>query len=227
MKVIIPAKRRSTRVPDKNWRPFYNNKSLTEVKIEQVLCAVSPEDVFLSCDDETQKVYADNYGINFLPRPAVLASDDTPWPDAVKGIVENTPFHEEEDIAWVEVINPLFSDFAGIFSKWQQVRDTNDSLVLTTPVTKFLLHKSGAPANFLPGKWHAMSQSLEPLYAWDSVCIMSKKNMLYFSYPIGKTPYLYTSPDAGMDIDTPDEFELAQLLYTRKTEKNANEAEGD
>lgn len=221
MKVIIPAKRNSTRVPDKNWRPFYKNKSLVEVKIEQVLKCIAPEDVYLSCDNADSQLLAYNYGIHFVLRSPHLASDDTPWPDAFKGIIEECPIDEHEDVAWVEVINPLFSDFSTLFAKWEQVKNTHDSLILSAPVTKFLLRKSGAPVNFMPGKWHAMSQNLEPLYAWDSVSIMNKRDMLYFSYPIGRNPFLFATSDA-MDIDTPDEFELAQLLYTRKNENYEN-----
>jgi len=216
MKVIIPAKRNSSRVQDKNWRPFYKDKNLVQIKIEQLLTKVLPVDIYLSCDDEEMKKYAAQYGINFILRAPALASDNTPWSDAVKGMVEEMPVNNDEDIAWVEVINPLFSDFDLLFEKWNQVKAQYDSLVLVSPVTKFLLHNNGAPVNFMPGKWHAMSQNLDPLYAWDSVCIMSKKNILYFSYPIGKTPYLFSTESPCIDIDTLNEFELAQLLFAQK-----------
>ena len=217
MKIIIPAKSSSTRVPDKNWRPFADGKSLTDVKIEQLLTAVSPSDIYLSCDNTMKETIAHRYGINFMLRKKEYASDATPWPDALHGIVSESDFADDEDVAWVEVINPLFSDYAALFAKWENVKHTHDSLVLAAALTKFLINGKGSPVNFQYGKWHAMSQQMEPLYAWDSVCVMRKKDLLYFSYPIGRTPYIYVTDEQCVDIDTMADWELAQYLYAKKT----------
>jgi CMP-N-acetylneuraminic acid synthetase len=152
-------------------------------------------------------------------RDPEFASDDTPWPDALSGIIRNTTLSDDETIAWVEVINPLFDDYAALFKKWEEIRHEHDSLVLVSPLNKFLLNKNGRPVNFQFGKWHAMSQNMEPLFAWDSACIMRKKDLLYFSYPIGKTPYLFSTEGQCIDIDTMEDFELAQYFYSKKIKK--------
>lgn len=217
MKALIPAKRLSSRVPDKNWRPFYGTKSLTQIKIEQLLQVFQATDIYISCDDEQMAPIAKEYGINFLLRPAELASDTTPWPDALQGIIAATPFDDEHDIAWVEVINPLFDDYAGMCHAWGYARSEGyDSLVLAAPFNKFLLRPDGRPYNFLPGKWHVASQGLEPLFIWDSACIMKKRNAIYYSYPIGRKPFLYSTGANYIDIDTMDEFVGAQNLYAAK-----------
>lgn len=216
MKIIIPAKKTSTRVPDKNWRPFYQNKNLVEIKIEQLLKAEDSQNIYLSCDDISKKALADKYKINFLHRDPVLASDETPWPDALHGIIKDTDFDMEEEIAWVEVINPLFDEYTNFFNTWNKKKATHDSLVLTSPINKFLLNSKGKPLNFQFGKWHSMSQNMDSLHAWDSACIMRKKDLLYFSYPIGKTPFLYSTNMPCIDIDTPEDFELAQYFFTKK-----------
>jgi CMP-N-acetylneuraminic acid synthetase len=61
MKIIIPAKKNSTRVPSKNWRSFDGNKNLVEIKIEQVLKAAAPGNVFLSTDDAEKENLAKQY----------------------------------------------------------------------------------------------------------------------------------------------------------------------
>jgi len=217
MKIIIPAKRHSSRVPDKNWRPFYESRSLTEIKIGQLLSSFPASDIYLSCDDEAKAEFANKMGIQFLLRPSAFAADETPWPDALQGIIEATPFDNDTDILWVEVINPLFDDYAGMASTWNAAKkDGFDSLVLAAPFNKFLLTPEGRPYNFLAGKWHVASQGLEPLFVWDSACIMKKADMLYFSYPIGRKPFLYSTGSNCIDIDTINEFEIAQLLYTQK-----------
>lgn len=216
MKIIIPAKKHSTRVPNKNWHPFFNEKNLVEIKIEQLMRCCNPTDVYLSSDYWEMETLANKYNINFLKRSPILASDETPWPDALLGIIESTPFDDHEDIAWVEVVNPLFDDYESLFDKWQNVKADHDSLVLVSPINKFLMQANGKPLNFQYGKWHSMSQNMDPLYAWDSACIMKKKDLLYFSYPIGKKPYLFSTNEQCIDIDTLSDFELAQYFYSKK-----------
>jgi CMP-N-acetylneuraminic acid synthetase len=48
---------------------------------------------------------------------------------------------------------------------------------------------------------------------------MSKKRMLEFGYPIGRNPYFYTFEEPSVDIDTLDEFKIAQLVYESISEK--------
>lgn len=216
MKIIIPAKKHSSRVPDKNWRPFYNGKSLVDIKIEQLLKAVDAKDIYLSSDDASKSLDAEKHGINFVIRANEFASDETPWPDALAGIIRDTNFDLHEEIAWIEVVNPVFDRYADFFAKWEEVKHKHDSLVLVSPVNKFLLNSNGKPVNFQFGKWHTMSHNMEPLQAWDSACIMRKRDLLYYSYPIGKTPYLYSTNDQCIDIDTMDDFEYAQYFYSKK-----------
>jgi CMP-N-acetylneuraminic acid synthetase len=218
MKVIIPCKKSSSRVPEKNWRPFYDDQSLTEVKIKQVKKVIDGKNIYLSCDDASKQKTAEALGVQFILREPHLASDDTAWSDAFRGIIKGTPFADEEDVAWVEVVNPLFDNFEELFKKWEEVKTAHDSLVLGAPFNKFLLKGDGKPLNFQFGKWHAMSQFMEPFFAWDSVCIMTKKNMLYFSYPIGRNPYIFSTRTQCIDIDTQFDFDVAQFLYKRKAE---------
>jgi CMP-N-acetylneuraminic acid synthetase len=217
MKTIIPAKRHSIRVKDKNWRPFSGQKNLVEIKIEQLLESQHPNDIYLSCEDPEIKALADKYKIHFILRSPGLASDNTSWPDALKGMIEELPVGEDEDILWVEVVNPLFDQYQSMTDTWARVKGEHDSLVLVAPFNKFLIKENGQPLNFMYGKWHSMSQHMEPVYSWDSACIMKKRDLIYFSYPIGKTPYLFKTNEQCVDIDTLEDFELAQILYTRKT----------
>jgi N-acylneuraminate cytidylyltransferase len=219
MKVIIPVKATSRRVPEKNWRPFYKNKSLVDIKIEQVLRAFEPADIFLSCEDFSKKEVADNYGINFILREPSLAIENIPWPQSFTGMIKEIPVNEDEDIFWVEAVNPLFADFISLKSVWLEQKGDHDSLILAAPIKKFIFDAKGHPANFLYGPWHTYSQDLIPYYTWDSVCVMSKKRMLEFGYPIGRNPYFYTFEEPSVDIDTLDEFKIAQLVYESISEK--------
>ena len=68
MNVIVPAKADSSRCLNKNFRPFHKNKSLLDIKIEQLLDAFEPGDIFISSDAEEAKVAAQRYGVEFVLR---------------------------------------------------------------------------------------------------------------------------------------------------------------
>ena len=216
MKVVIPAKEKSSRVPDKNWRPFYNNKCLVEIKIEQLLKLFKPEDMYLSCDAASKITIAKKYGINFSLRNPLLASDATGWSDVVTGIAGEIPCPDDEEILWAEVTSPLFNEYERLLKLWQQNKANHDSLLSVNEIRDFLIDAKGRAINFNYGRWHCPSQELEPIYSMDSTFIMSKKNMFYFNYPVGKKPFLYINQHKSIEIDTLQEFELSQRLFTEQ-----------
>jgi CMP-N-acetylneuraminic acid synthetase len=216
MKVIIPAKLTSSRVPDKNWRPFHQDKCLVEIKIEQLLEFFKPEDIYLSCDAASKISVAKEYGINFSLRNSLLAADATAWSDVVTGIVAEIPGPEEEEILWAEVTSPLFNEYGRLLQLWEQNKSSHDSLLSVNEVREFLLDAKGRALNFNYGRWHCPSQELEPLYSMDSTFIMSKKNIFYFNYPVGKKPFLYVNQHQSIEIDTLQQFEMSQRLFTEQ-----------
>ncbi|RFM24100.1 MAG: hypothetical protein D0433_07340 [Candidatus Thermochlorobacter aerophilum] len=59
---------------------------------------------------------------------------------------------------------------------------------------------------------------MEKLYRVTGALYVAKKSeMIKNRYVISKKPYLFlTTPAEGVDIDTPFDFELAQLIYSNK-----------
>ena len=51
LKVAIPLKTNSERVPNKNLRNFIDGDSLFDIKIKQLLKAVKPEDIYVSSEE--------------------------------------------------------------------------------------------------------------------------------------------------------------------------------
>lgn len=213
MKVIIPAKGKSGRVPNKNWRPFYKDKSLVEVKIEQLLKLFQPDDIYLSCDDPSKKEIADKYSVHFLLRDPLFAKDGTSWSDVVTGIISQINCDENDEIMWAEVTAPLFNEYEALIEKWNANKADYDSILSVLERREFLIDAKGRAVNFNYGRWHCDSQKLDPLYSMDSVFIMTKKNYLYFNYHVGQKPLLYVIEGESVEIDTPLEFEMAQRIF--------------
>lgn len=93
--------------------------------------------------------------------------------------------------------------------------DEYDCLITVKKLKEFILDAKGKPVNFSFGRWHEWSQDLPQWFILESpIHIMKKSTYLHHNYYIGKKPYLHVVPLPSIDIDTPDEFELAQEIYS-------------
>lgn len=219
MKAIIPAKCNSTRVPNKNWRPFHKNVSLVELKIIQLINAgMLSSDINVFCEQEIHREKVEILGAKFILRDFETTQDDMHWSDVVTNLVSNLDCDDEESIAWIQTPTPLFDsqNIKKVFDKWDEilVGSENDSLITVKPFNKFILNEKGKPVNFNFGRWHEWSQDLPKWYILEGpVNIMKKKTYLRCNYHIGERPYLYEIPMSSIDIDDMGEFEMAQKIY--------------
>jgi N-acylneuraminate cytidylyltransferase len=220
MKVIIPAKSDSNRVPNKNWREFYHGKSLVDIKLFQLLEVFPASDIYVSCEDESRREEISAYGVNFWLRDPELSKDDTHWSDVVAGIIETIPCDDNEEIAWVQVPCPLFGahDFKSAIARWRCIpKDLYDCLITVGVMKDFAVDENGCPLNFQYGRWHAVSQDLPSWYLIQrQFHVMKKGTYLRCHYDIGTRPYLYPVSPPSIDIDDEHEFRYAQHLYEER-----------
>lgn len=225
MKAIIPAKRNSSRVLDKNWREFYKGKCLVEIKIGQLIDAgLNPSDVHVFCEDQSKRDLVERTGATFELRDVANTKDDMHWSDVVTNLVSSIDVDDDESIAWILACNPLFDggNNKKVIDLWNKIQsmsrlasDKNYDCIITVKRFKeFILDEKGRPVNYNFGRWHEWSQDLPQWYILESpIHIMKKKDYLKHNYFIGKEPYLYEVPSPSIDIDDMDEFEEAQRLY--------------
>ena len=220
MKAIIPAKRSSSRVLDKNWREFYKGKCLVEIKIGQLIDAgLNPSDIHVFCEDESQRGLVEKKGATFELRDVANTKDDMHWSDVVTELVSSVDVDGDESIAWVEVTSPLFDgeDNRKVIDSWNKIladQKKYDCIITVKRFKEFILDEKGKPVNYNFGRWHEWSQDLPQWYILESpIHIMKKKDYLKHNYFIGKEPYLYEVSLPSIDIDEMDEFEEAQRIY--------------
>ncbi|EPJ4063144.1 cytidylyltransferase domain-containing protein [Escherichia coli] len=226
MKVIIPLQTCSTHVPKKNIIPFYNGKSLFDIKIEQLLnSGIKPETIYISSEAQEVKSMCDEKGVNFLLRDKRLTGNEIKQPELIGGILNdiNKNSNDNDDIMWVQVTNPLFNEFSCMINEWESIRNEFDSMVAVKKYKGHLIDASGNPLNYSFGYWHKVSQNLPSWYEvlW-SCFILKRETIETYKYHIGVNPYLYVSNTATVDIDTVDDFQLAAEIYSirKKYEKD-------
>ena len=213
---VIAAKGVSERVPGKNVRDFHAGRSLLEIKIAQLRAASRIEAVYVSSDSEDVRRIAEAAGAVFLDRDPHLTRFETSWADVTAGILADVPVSADTFIAWCPVTSPLFTRFDDAIGMLGQ--DAADSVISVTREQQFFLNSDFLPINYQWGAWHPYSQNLKPLYVHNGAISLARKgDIVRNRYLIGDKPgFLVTDTIEGIDIDTMDEFEMAQFFYAKR-----------
>lgn len=219
---IIPAKGHSTRVLGKNFRPFFDDASLVDIKIRQCKDARVFDTIYVSSDVESGQVAAESQGVRFLLRDSRLCLDETPWSEVLIGVLHQLPEDDDVMVAWCPPTSPLFARYAEAIRVLKE-QPEHDSLMTVTKLQHYFLGPDLLPLNFQFGVWASFSQKLRPLYQMNcALWLAPKRLMLANRFQIGDLPFfMETSMIDGTDIDTLEEFELAQLLYSKRSAPTA------
>ena len=218
MKAVILGKANSRRIPLKNYKPFYNDMSLTDILIQKLLKHLDASDIFLSCEDESFRSVAEKWGIQFIHRDVKYTLLETNTVEVVCGVCKDVP--GDDDILYCSCMDPLFDDYENMFNVWEEVKGTHDSLNVVYPMKKYFLDFNHSPIGFGFGHWHKYSQFIPPVYqiSWANE-ILSRKCIEEVRYMVGENPFWYDAYNPTVDIDTEEDWELAQLIYRHYREK--------
>lgn len=217
---VIPAKSHSSRVANKNFREFFNGKSLLEIKIAQCLTSGAFEQVYVSSDSIEAKAIVESSGAQFLLRDERLCLDSTPWCEVLTGVLDSVPVDDDTHIGWTHLTSPLFDRFKDAIELIENTEGA-DSVMTVTRLQHYFLNSDFVPINYQWGPWHSYTQKIKPLYQTNCAYLgATKRSMIQNRFPIGDRPvFLQTSMVEGIDIDMPEEFEMAAFFYAKKAIK--------
>ena len=209
---IIPAKTSSQRVPNKNWRPFRGEDSLVDLVIEKLLnCGVDAERIHISCEcEQTALPTAHRWGVNFLKRSSDLFANEVPLTKWIRSITAQVP--GESDIAWCQVCDPLFDEYAECLEKWSQLSRTQyDSLVVCYPWRGYLMTAEGQPIGWSFGEHHTPSQKLPEFRTMPfTLSLLTRQAIERTGYHVGARPFWYVSRSEHVDVDSVADYCIAQ-----------------
>jgi len=215
---MIPARLGSKRVHNKNLR-LIGGKPLVSYIIESVIRsgAFAVEDIYLNSESDVFKSIADDYGIKFYKRPKKLSSDTATNDDFVLDFIDSV----DCDIIFQFLPTSPFilpshiREFHDCF-----IDGAVETLISTTDVRIECLY-DGQPLNFKQKEKTPPSQSLTPvkayacgMMAWE--CERYRLNMERYNSGYhggdGRTGFFPVSGFASVDIDTVDDFLLAERI---------------
>jgi CMP-N-acetylneuraminic acid synthetase len=218
---VIPVKGTSERVQSKNFRPFADGMSLTELKVRQTVEAGAFDGVFISSDSEQAADLAVRYGISFIPRPAEFCNNLIPWSDVIHHVASSLPIDDTDSICWSHSTSPLFGRFADAVRAYERATQEGDNgLIAVVPLNEYVLTERARPVNYGWGVWHPYTQDVEPLYrVTGAVYIAPRGEMIRCRYVVPQRPRMFvTTPFEALDVDTDYDFRLAQLLHSHRAE---------
>lgn len=212
---IIPAKTNSSRVKNKNWRPFAFDRHLVDITLDNILnCGVDPKNIFLSCEDPQKEQYCKKRGINFILRDKYLCDNDLSLQTWMKRICHQVT--DDRDIAWCQVCDPLFNEYRQCLNLWDEVKQKgHDSLTVCYAHKMYLMDYQSRPIGWSFGSHHTKSQDL-PIFRTMpfTLSVLTRDSVETNGYHVGSFPYWYQSNSRHIDIDTEEDFRLAQIIYT-------------
>jgi CMP-N,N'-diacetyllegionaminic acid synthase len=216
--VMIPARLGSKRIHDKNIR-LIAGKPLVSYIIESVIesGAFSLDEIYLNSESEIMKFIADDYGINFYKRPEKFSSDAATNDDFLLDFINNINC----DLVFQFLPTSPFVSPSDIREFYDSMIESDyDTLISMTNVQIECMFEN-RPLNFKQKEKTPPSQSIEPvkayacgLMAW--VADKFKENMTEYNSGYhggdGKTGFFTIGGFASVDIDTVDDFLLAERI---------------
>ena len=211
---IIPVRKGSQRVKNKNKKPF-GDSSLLEIKINQLLKLKKwgkVDEVIVSSDDEEMLQLALDLGADIHRRTAYFASSEATNSEFFENLASEVGSNEW--IMYSPVTSPLisFETYNEILSQFK-IKPINS---VTVSNVKHHLWLDGKPLNY-DIQDSPNSQNLPDIFAINyGVSLIRRKDMMAYKNIVTESPsFIILDEIEAIDIDTELDFEFANYLYKK------------
>ena len=210
---MVPVRAGSTRVPNKNIRPF-GDTSLLQLKLKLLKEVDGIKQIIVSTDCQISAEIACKQGAKVKWRNKYYAGSDITNDQHWLHIAETTP---GDIVFFAQVCNPLLkvsSMQKGLNSFLSS--DTHDSLNSVSAEKKFLW-QNGKPMNY-DVSVTPKSQDLPDIVSLNfGITIIKKQIMMERKNVVGYNPSFFELDKVeSIDIDDLIDFKIAELMYKEK-----------
>ena len=212
MKVVamVPIKLNNQRTPGKNIRPFSDGTPLITVFLRTLLNVKEIDSIYVFCSNSEITEYLID-GVEFLERPKYLDTQEATPQDILSEFTDKI----SADIYIAAHCTSPFVTAEHISECIQKVECGEYDSAFTGERIQKLLWQNGEPMNFQADNV-PRTQDLQLIYAEVSAAYVFKKEVFERLHRrIGLHPYICeVSGIECVDIDYPEDFELADAIYT-------------
>ena len=206
---LIPIKLDSKRVPGKNIKPFYDGKPLMSFIQQACLDAENIDEVYIYCSDDAVIPYV-LPGVKYLKRPGYLDGDTINANDFIREFMKSVEAdiyvnaHTTSPFARPETLDDLVAKVAG---------GEYDSAFCAETIRTFMW-EDGKPVNFDPDHF-PRTQDLPLIYGETSIAyVFTRESFIKHNRRLGTHPYIKeVGKIEAIDIDYPEDFEIANAIY--------------
>lgn len=222
MKVVafVPIKLNNQRLPGKNTKQFDDGTPLMSLVLDKVnsLVGKSIDEAYVYCSDERVKSYLPE-NVQFLKRPSSLDEKSTKGAQIYQSFVETVD-------ADVYVLCHATSPFVTV----NHIRECIDAVVGGRYDSAFcakriqnFLWRGNTPLNFTLND-PPRTQDMEPIFQEQSTpYVFSRECWEAHGARTGVNPYICECGEVEcIDIDYPEDFELANLVYMHMLREGAS-----
>jgi CMP-N-acetylneuraminic acid synthetase len=215
---LLPMKGHSERVPNKNLKLFAG-KPLYHAVMHSLLNCEYISEVYINTDSE--KIADDaikNFNrVKIVWRPESICGDFVSMNEIIAYDIQQC---DAEHFIQTHATNPLLKSetLNRAISFYFNSLHTYDSVFSVTKIQTRLYWKDGSPVNHNPEEL-IRTQDLPPVFEENSNFYIFSKSSFHNSGKkrIGKIPAMFEmSKLEAVDIDEPEDFELAEILYHKK-----------
>jgi CMP-N-acetylneuraminic acid synthetase len=212
---VVAVRKGSQRVPNKNIKPF-GDTTLLDLKLQTLLKVSNIDEIIVNSDCDEMIEIGKSYGVKTKKREEYFASSEASNSEFHGHIGETT---DTDYIFLAPVCSPFISSKKHEEAINQFMNSDCDSLT-STSLVKGHLWLDGNPINYdlnnVPN-----SQDLPDIEMINyGITIVDKHIMKTKSRVIGEKPnFIILNEYEGVDIDTPFEFQTAEVIYKLKQTK--------
>lgn len=212
---IIPARGNSKRLPNKNSK-LLGGMPLLVYSINYAKQHGFIDAIYVTTDDKEIKNVALQHGALVIDRPKELSGDFEPTVTALKHVLHSID-GDVENVILLQPTNPLrpkdlLTDAFQVF----KANECDSLFTVSRNHQKFGTIKDNLfkPFNYKIGQ---RSQDLEPLYFENGLLYITKAKHILNNEIITKNafPFIVNHPFATIDIDTQEDFDLAEFMLQK------------
>lgn len=211
---IIPVRKGSQRVKNKNKKPF-GGSSLLEIKVKQLLKLQKwgkVDEVIVSSDDDEMLQLASKLGASIHQRTSYFASSKATNSEFFENLADEVGINRW--VMYSPVTSPLisFETYNEVLSQFK----SNPTNTVTVSSVKHHLWLDGKPLNYNITQ-SPNSQNLPDIFSINyGISLIRRDHMKKYKNIVTKTPtFIILDEIEGVDIDTELDFEFADYLYKK------------
>ena len=216
---IIPVRKNSKRLKNKNFLSFFKKKSLLEIKIQQLKKIKYLSEIVVSSDSVNAQRIAEKYKVTFHKRQKFYASSKCSGSDFFSNLANSI---EGDYLVYCPCTSPIIftNTYNKFFQSFFKLKKKYDSFN-TVSLLKTFIWKNNNPLNYKTVS-APNSQDLPDNYKYLNFAlnIISKDKMKKLKNIVGKKPkFIVLNKPENIDINDRMDFELAKMVYKKSYRK--------